>query len=52
VTDQDADPLTGMQILVLHYEYDQGARQLTVVSTNSSNDQGDYRITNLSPGRY
>ncbi len=52
VADQDGDPLPGMQITVLRFHYVRGRRQLTPAAAGSTDDQGNFRISNLAPGRY
>jgi len=52
ITDQDGDPVTGAQVQVMRNNYVRGHRQLAPAGNAASNDQGEYRIANLAPGRY
>ncbi len=52
VTDQDGDPAIGVQVQLLHVQYNGGRRQLTAYTTVASDDQGNFRIANIEPGRY
>jgi len=52
VTDQTGDPVQGAIVAVLRRGYQRGVRQLVNATTAQSNDQGEFRVANLSPGRY
>jgi protocatechuate 3,4-dioxygenase beta subunit len=66
VTDMDGEPVPNVQIKVLRYTYMGGKRQLTPAggpgaggvvrmgpgSLPATDDQGAFRVPNLSPGRY
>ncbi|MEO5922900.1 MAG: carboxypeptidase regulatory-like domain-containing protein [Bryobacteraceae bacterium] len=52
VTDQSGDPVQGAMVAVMRKTYQRGSRQLQPQSTMSTNDQGEYRVANLAPGRY
>jgi hypothetical protein len=52
VYDEDGDPVPGVNVQVWRYSYPRGTRQLTQVQNASSNDIGEFRLANLSPGRY
>jgi hypothetical protein len=52
VFDEDGDPVQSVNIAVWHYTYPRGRRQLTQAQNGSTNDLGEFRIANLSPGRY
>ena len=52
VMDQDGDPVTGVQIQVMNFGYVVGRRQLIPAGSSTTNDLGEYRISNLAPGRY
>ena len=53
VVDQDGDPVSGVPVMVMHWGFIRGGRQLTPVGAGTStNDRGEYRIYNLSSGRY
>jgi hypothetical protein len=52
VFDRDGDPVQSVNVEVWRYTYPRGRRQLTQVQNGSTNDLGEFRISNLSPGRY
>jgi hypothetical protein len=52
VFDEDGDPMQSVSVEVWRYTYPRGRRQLTQSQGGSSNDLGEFRIANLSPGRY
>ena len=52
VFDEDGDPLQSVNVEVWHYTYPRGRRQITQAQSGSTNDLGEFRIANLSPGRY
>jgi Carboxypeptidase regulatory-like domain len=52
VFDEDGEPLAGVGIQVLRFQYSSGRRQLVSVAGSSSNDRGEYRVFGLPAGRY
>ena len=52
VFDEDGDPVQSVDVEVWRYAYPRGRKQLTQVESGSTNDLGEFRIYNLSPGRY
>ena len=52
VFDEDGDPVQAVNVEVWKYTYPRGRRQLTQAQNGSTNDLGEFRIANLSPGRY
>lgn len=52
VTDEDGEPVTSVTLQVMRYAYSQGKRQLRPSGGASTNDLGEYRIANLTPGTY
>ncbi len=52
VLDQDGDPVTSAQVQVMHNTYLRGRKQLVPAASATTNDLGEYRLSNLSPGRY
>lgn len=52
VVDEDGEPLMEVQIQALRWNYVRGRRQLTPAGGAHTNDRGEYRIYNISPGRY
>jgi hypothetical protein len=52
VLDEDGEPLQGVGIQVLRFNYANGHRQLISVTGSTSNDRGEYRVFGLPAGRY
>ncbi|MGH9593740.1 MAG: carboxypeptidase regulatory-like domain-containing protein [Bryobacteraceae bacterium] len=52
VSDADGDPAPNSLVQLQHYTYTRGRRQLSSIGGSQTNDQGDFRIANLAPGRY
>ena len=52
VFDEDGDPMPGVVVRVLRYQYMQGDRRLNPVDTAMTDDQGHYRVWGLMPGDY
>lgn len=52
VTDQDGDPVTSAQVRALRYTYTNGHKQLANVGGGITDDQGNFRVFNLTPGLY
>lgn len=50
--DPDGDPVSNLSVEALRFSYSGGRRQLTAAARAVSDDHGEYRIFNLSPGRY
>lgn len=52
VTDQTGDPVQNISVQVLRRAYTAAGRQLLPSGVAQTNDLGEYRIANLTPGRY
>ena len=53
VTDPAGDPVAGMQVSLLRPGYAaRGVRQMAQAGTADTDDRGNFRISNLPPGRY
>lgn len=52
VTDEDGEPIQGVLVQVLSERYWRGRRQPFPAATGQTDDRGEYRIPNLSPGKY
>jgi hypothetical protein len=52
VLDQDGDPLVSVQVQAMRFAYARGRKQLQPSGGATTNDLGEYRLINLSPGRY
>lgn len=51
VTDSDGEPLQGAQMQLSREAWPRGVRELIQVGGAITNDRGEYRLTNASPGR-
>jgi protocatechuate 3,4-dioxygenase beta subunit len=52
VLDQDGDPVVGAQIQAMRSVYSGARKQLQPNGAATTNDLGEYRLSNLAPGRY
>lgn len=52
VLDEDGDPAAGSTVTVMRYTYLRGRRQLAASESATADDQGDYRLHGLQPGKY
>ncbi len=52
ITDEDGEPLIGVNVQALRYSYMNGRRQLSQTGGTSTNDLGEYRLAGLATGRY
>jgi hypothetical protein len=52
VYDETGDPMAGIPVRVLRYQYQQGERRLTPAGSAQTNDLGEYRVWGLMPGEY
>jgi len=55
VLDDESEPVAGVMVLALHSVYWNGRRQLIPAADGAqmqTNDLGEYRLSNLPPGRY
>jgi carboxypeptidase family protein len=52
ILDESGDPMPGVNVRVMRYQYAQGERQLTPAGTAQTDDQGSYRVWGLNPGEY
>ena len=52
VLDEDGEPIQGVGIQVLRFNYANGPRQLISMAGATSNDRGEYRVFGLPAGRY
>jgi hypothetical protein len=51
-SDQDGDPVQGLQVAAMKYRYTTRGRELVEVKSATTDDLGEYRIYNLEPGKY
>lgn len=52
VRETDGEPLAGARVAVFAATYENGRRRLDQVDDTHTDDQGQYRIANLEPGKY
>ncbi len=52
VVDEAGEPVERAQVSAMRYRYINGERQMTTVGSDSTDDQGNYRIFGLEAGRY
>jgi carboxypeptidase family protein len=52
VYDETGDPMPGVLVRVLRYQYQQGDKRLAPAGTAQTDDQGQYRVWGLTPGDY
>lgn len=52
VTDETGDPMPGISVQVMRYQYAQGNRQLVPAGNAQTDDQGAFRVWGLNPGSY
>jgi hypothetical protein len=52
VLDETGDPMPGVVVRVMRYQYSQGERQLVPAGTAQTDDHGAFRAWGLNPGDY
>lgn len=52
VTDEDGDPLRGVQVAIVNYRFGPAGRELAQGRTATSDDLGEYRIYDVAPGKF
>src|SRR5262245_56712295 len=52
VSDETGEPMPGVSVRVMRYQYAQGERQLTPAGTAQTDDRGAFRVWGLNPGDY
>ena len=50
ITDEDGDPLEGVQVQIMRLAYNQGKKQLQQNGGEQTNDLGEYRLSGIVPG--
>src|SRR5262245_28761898 len=50
--DETGDPMPGITVQVMRYQYAQGNRQLMPAGNGQTDDQGAFRVWGLNPGEY
>jgi hypothetical protein len=52
VLDAEGDPLPDATVFCKSFDYELGKRQLDAISSTTTNDLGEFRLTDLTPGKY
>lgn len=52
ILDEDGEPMEGVNISLLRPQYFQAQRRFVGQGGNQTNDKGEFRITNVAPGKY
>src|SRR5262245_58517109 len=52
IMDEDGEPMPGVMVRVMRYQYLQGDRRLTPAGNGQTDDRGTYRVWGLMPGDY
>ena len=52
IYDQDGEPIEGVNVQAMRYDYNDGERVLNSASQARTNDLGEYRLYWLTPGEY
>ncbi len=52
ILDEDGEPMEGVSIQLLRPQYFASQRRIMGAAGNQSNDRGEFRITNVAPGKY
>lgn len=52
VLDEDGEPLEGVAVQLLRPQYFASQRRMMGTGGNQTNDKGEFRVTNVAPGRY
>src|SRR5262249_39598539 len=52
ILDEDGEPMAGVMVRVMRYQYLQGERRLTPAGTVQTDDLGQYRVWGLMRGDY
>jgi Carboxypeptidase regulatory-like domain len=52
ITDEDGEPMAGVMVRVMRYQYLQGDRRLAPAGSGQTDDRGTYRVWGLMPGDY
>jgi protocatechuate 3,4-dioxygenase beta subunit len=52
ILDEDGEPMEGVSVSLIRPTYFQAQRRMMGQGANQTNDRGDFRITNVAPGKY
>ena len=51
VVDEDGDPIPNVVVQAMIYRYLQGVRQFSTIGVATTDDRGEFKVSNLGPGR-
>ena len=52
ILDEDGEPMEGVSIQLLRPQYFASQRRIMGMAGNQTNDRGEFRVTNVAPGKY
>jgi hypothetical protein len=52
ILDEDGEPMPGVMVRVMRYQYLQGERRLAPAGAGQTDDKGQFRVWGLMPGEY
>lgn len=52
ILDEDGEPMEGVSVSLIRPVYFQAQRRMQGQGANQTNDRGEFRITNVAPGKY
>ena len=52
ILDEDGEPMEGVSIQLLRPQYFASQRRIMGAAGNQTNDRGEFRVTNVAPGKY
>lgn len=52
ILDEDGEPIEGVSVQLLRPQYFANQRRMMGTGGNQTNDKGEFRVTNVAPGRY
>src|SRR5262249_20115039 len=52
IADEDGEPMPGVSVRAMRYQYLQGERRLVQAGAGQTDDKGQYRMLGLMPGGY
>ncbi|MGO9239653.1 MAG: carboxypeptidase regulatory-like domain-containing protein [Bryobacteraceae bacterium] len=52
VLDDEGEPVQGAMVMLMRWSYSRGVKTLTARGRGTTNDRGEYRVSNVPPGTY
>ncbi|WP_031495301.1 carboxypeptidase regulatory-like domain-containing protein [Bryobacter aggregatus] len=52
ILDEDGEPMEGVSVQLIRPQYFANQRRMMGTGGNQTNDKGEFRVTNVAPGRY